>query len=207
MRGAGRWTVCGLACMALALAACSGLHSAAPVTQVYPLQPQFAAAERAPGGAVAGTLSVAQPVAAPALNSSNIALLRPDGAVDAFAASRWPGELPEELQPLIVQALRAGGRFASVQTEASPFTSDYLLQVEIQQFTAVYTGDVRATTPVVRVRLVAKLGRRADRSVLHSVTVDESGSAGANRMSAVIAAFNRATSAALQRMVADIAPP
>jgi cholesterol transport system auxiliary component len=196
--------------LASALAACSGLHSSEPTTQVYPLLPQYAAAAptTAAGTApAAATLAVLLPSAVPALNNGNIALLRADGALDAYASSRWPGELAEELQPLIVQAVRAAGRFASVQSESGPFASDYLLQVEIQQFAAVYSGDVKTSLPTVQVRLVATLGRGADRSVLRTFAIEESVPVSSNRMSAVIAAFNRATAATLQKIAAGTVPP
>jgi len=193
---------------AAGLVACSGLRSSNPVTQVYPLQPRFATPPAGGSAApLAATLGVQLPLAVPGLANNSIALLRPDGALDAYAASRWPGELPEELQPLIVQALRSAGHWANVQAEAGPFKSDYLLQVEIQQFTAVYAGDVHDSAPMVQVRLVATLGRRADRAVLKSYAIEESAPAGANRMGAVIAAFNRAAGAALQRLAADAVPP
>jgi ABC-type uncharacterized transport system auxiliary subunit len=204
--------------LALGLAACSGLRSSDPVMQVYPLQPRAAdntaaaasvpAAPSAAGAQpVAATLAVVLPVAAPGLNSTSIALSRADGVLDAYAASRWPEVLPEVLQPLIIDALRAGGRFASVQADNGPFQADYLLQVEVRQFAAVYAGDVHDSSPVVQVHLVATLGRRADRSVLRSFAVHETAVASGNRMSAVIAAYNSALGAALQRLVAEAQPP
>jgi ABC-type uncharacterized transport system auxiliary subunit len=187
----------------LAAAGCSGLRSSDPVNQVYPLQPPAAAA--APAAAVpdAATLAVVLPVAAPGPNSINIALLRADGVLDSYAASRWPEVLPEVLRPLIIDALRAGGHFASVQADTGPFKADYLLQVEVRQFAAVYSGDVHGSAPTVQVQLVATLGRRADRSVLRSYSVDAAVPASANRMAAVIEAFNRAASAALQKLTAE----
>jgi ABC-type uncharacterized transport system auxiliary subunit len=209
------FTVLGLL---LGLAGCSGLRSSDPVVQVYPLQPRIAVAAGAGGNAAggnavaaqptAGTLAVMLPIAAPGLNTVNIALLRPDGVQDAYAASRWPEVLPEVLQPLIVDALRAGGRFANVQPDSGPFKADYLLQVEVRQFAAVYAGDVHAAAPTVQVQLVATLGRRADRSVLRSYAAAGTAAAGANRMSAVVSAYNSALGAALQQLVAEtqIAP-
>jgi ABC-type uncharacterized transport system auxiliary subunit len=197
---------------------CSGLRSSDPVTQVYPLQPRVAAAAapaatpaavsaEAAAQPAAGTLAVVLPIAAPGLNSTSIALLRADGVLDAYAASRWPEVLPEVLQPLIIDALRAGGRFSSVQPDNGPFNAEYLLQVEVRQFAAVYAGDVQGAAPTVHVQLVATLGRRADRGVLRSFMVAESAPASANRMSAVIDAYNSALGAALQRLVAETRSP
>ena len=199
-----------LLCMLFALAAagCSGLRSSDPVTQVYPLQPR--AADAAPAVAAlsaaapsAAALAVVLPVAAPGLNSINIALLRADGVLDAYSGSRWPEVLPEVLRPLIVDALRAGGHFASVQSDTGLFRADYLLQVEVRQFAAMYSGDVHSSTPTVQVQLVVTLGRRADRGVLRSYSVDVAVPASANRMAAVIEAFNRATGTALQQLTEE----
>jgi cholesterol transport system auxiliary component len=197
--------LCSLA-MAWLASGCSWLRSSAPAVQVYPLRPAVAGASAAVAAAAqpaAAALGVVLPVAAPGLNTNNIALLRADGVLDAYAASRWPELLPEVLQPLIIDALRAGGRFASVQADTGPFRADYLLQVEVRQFAAVYAGDVKDSAPTVQVQLVVTLGRRADRSVLHSFVVNESAPASANRVSAVVAAFDSALGAALQKVVAE----
>lgn len=188
--------------MALALCAaagCSGFHSDEPATLMYVLQPASGGAQPPAAAPAGGSLAVIMPVAVPGLNTDRIALLRADGVLDAYAGSRWPDVLPDVLQPLLIDGLRAGGHFSSVQADSGPFLADYVLQVEVRQFAAVYgAGEV----PTVRVQWVASLGRRADRKLLRTFTIEQSVPAAANRMAAVMAAFNAATGAALQQLVA-----
>lgn len=191
------------------LGGCSGLKSSAAVTQIYLLQPPAASAQAA-GTAVAGdgALTVLLPVVAPGLASERIALTRPDGRLDYFGASRWAGELPEVLQTLAIDALRSGGRFAGVQSDATPASGDFALQIEARHFEAQYPGDDAngATAPTAQVTLVCTLIRRVDRGVIASFTAAGSASAGANRMGAVIEAFDRALGQALQQLQEQVRP-
>ena len=49
------------------------------------------------------------------------ALRRADHTLDYYAANRWSGRLPEILQGLVADTLRAAGTYRTVQPEAAPF--------------------------------------------------------------------------------------
>jgi cholesterol transport system auxiliary component len=185
----------------LVSAGCSGFHSHEPATQVYTLDPQFTQAP--PAAASTATLQVLRPEAAPGLDTERIALRRSSQRLDYYAASRWPAPAPEFLQSLAIEALRASGKFRSVQADSATFASDLVLQIEIRRFQAEYAGD---GAPVVHVQLVATLGRRKDRAITSSVSADSSVAAAENRMQAVVAAFQSATTAALADLAARLAP-
>jgi ABC-type uncharacterized transport system auxiliary subunit len=202
--------------MTLAMVACSGLRSSTPPTQTYLLQPQPrsgtvvtesasvgasvpAAADTAP----VASLTVVLPVVAPGLDSERISLVHSDGRLDSFAGSRWPDALPVVLHPLIVDALRAGGRYRIVQSDATPFNADYLLQIEVRQFAIEYDA---ADNPVAKVALVCTLGKRADRTAVRSFTTSNTVAAAVNRMTAVVTAFNQALAEALQQVVLQANP-
>ena len=207
------------ALVALMLAVgCAGLHSNEAVPQIYTLAsaaPPPAAASApadaatasavAPGGpgAPAVTVQVLRPLAAPGLDTDQIALLRDTQRLDYYAASRWPAPLPEFLQSLAIEALRASGKFRSVQPDRGAFAADEVLQIEIRRFQAEYAGE---GAPVVHVQLLATLGRRNDRSVLASVSAESSAPAAENRMQAVIAAFQSAVGTALTDLAARLPP-
>ncbi|MFO1410877.1 MAG: ABC-type transport auxiliary lipoprotein family protein, partial [Steroidobacteraceae bacterium] len=123
-----------------------------------------------------------------------VALRRADHTLDYYAANRWSGRLPEILQGLVADTLRAAGTYRTVQPEAAPFDYDETLQVEVRDFQAEYAG---GAAPLARVTLVCTLGRRSDRAVLASFVLDGSATAGADRMHAIVAAFNAALDAAL----------
>ena len=190
---------------ALVAPACAGFHSNQSAVQVYTLEPAWPAPASAPASApqAAATLQVLRPRAAPGLDTDGIALTRSAQRLDYYAASRWPAPLPEFMQALAVEALRASGKFRSVQPDGAAFAAEQLLQLEIRRCQADYAGD---GPPVVHVQLLATLGRRADRSVLASVSAEGTAPAAENRMQAVVAAFQSAVGTALGELAAHLPP-
>ncbi len=184
------------------VAGCSGFHSNESATQVYTLDPVFAASKAAAPD-TAANLQLLRPLVAPGLDTERIALRRSEQRLDYYAASRWPEPLPEFLQSLAVEALRATGKYRTVQANGAAFASDQVLQIEIRRFQAEYAGD---GPPTVHVQLLATLGQRADRKVLASVSADSSVPAVENRMQAVVAAFQKATAAALSELAERLPP-
>jgi ABC-type uncharacterized transport system auxiliary subunit len=196
------------------LAGCSSwLKSNQPVSQVYVLRPTWpsdaatpmvataAAAPAVTTTAATATLQVEFPIAAPGLATDGIAVLRSGERLDYYSAARWAGGAPGMLQMLAVDALRATHRFAMVESDAGPFGSEYVLSLELNHFEAEYTG---AGPPTVHVALVATFGKRGSRDVLASVAADSRVSADADRLQAVVAAFERATGAALTQLAAEL---
>lgn len=189
--------------LVLPLAACSGLRSKDPPVQTYVLQGGAAALplESANRGEMPGdtteTLAVARPLAASGLDSERIAVLRADGRFDAFAASRWAGELPDVLQTVLIDAERASGRWRAVIPDTVPFSAGLLMQVEVRQFQAEYgTGGA----PVAHVVLEGTLGRRSQRDVTRTLHAESRVPAKEDRMAAVVAAFNAALADALMQL-------
>ena len=196
----------------LLLAACfSGLNSKSPTQQRYVLQlpatqtaeTTASAAPAAPAAPAVGTLQVMRPSAAPGLASEGIAVLRPGARLDYYSNARWAADAPSALQNLVIESLRQAGRFTMVEAEGGPFASQYLLSLDLTHFEARYGAD---GAPTIEVELVASLGRRSDRSMLRTLTAHGSVPAGADRMQAVIAAFEQATGEALAQIGAGVAP-
>jgi len=199
------------ACM---VSACADFHSKQAAIQVYTLEPSFAASASepapasvpapAPGTArAAATLLLPRPLAAPGLDTEGIALQRNGQRLDYYAASRWAAPLPEIVQSQAIAALRAAGKFRSVQPDGAAFAAELVLQLEIRRCQAEYSGD---GPPTVHVQLLATLGRRADRSVLATVSAAGAAQAAENRMESVVAAFQSALGAALGELSTELAP-
>lgn len=196
------------ACAALAATGCTGLfHSTAPPEQTYllraPAPPAAAAPAAPPGAALASpaalpSIRVSQPGADPGLNSSRIILVQADHRLNFYSGSRWAGPVPDLVEALTVETLRASGGWQSVQDADSPFPSDYLLRIRVRRFEADYTGGGPA--PEVHVVLDCVVGQREGREVLASFIAQGSATAGADRMSAVVAAFEQATDEALSSL-------
>jgi len=196
--------LCSAALVACMAGGCADFHSKQAAIQVYTLQPSFSAAAAGASAATA-TLQVARPLAAPGLDTDGIALQRDGQRLDYYAASRWAAPLPEIVQSQAIEALRASGKFRSVQPEGAAFAADLVLQLEIRRGQAEYVG--ADGPPTVQVQLLATLGRRADRSVLATVSASGTAPASENRMQSVVAAFQAALGTALGELSAGLATP
>lgn len=187
----------------LALGGCSGLlssRSAAPVT--YVLRPVMAAdAASVPPSSTASvrpsapSLQVQRVAVAPGYARDEILLTQPDRRLDIYAASRWPDALPAVVERLTVDALRQRGGWSVVHDAAAPFAADRSLRVTVRRFDAEYAEVGRP--PTVRVVFDATVARRGDRAVLSAFTVEASSVASEDRMSSIVAAFERAAGEAL----------
>src|SRR5258708_21498566 len=132
--------------VAALVAGCAGLRSAERADQVYtleaaaPAEPRAAAEARVATGMneVRPMLQLLRPLAAPGLDSDRIAVVRNGSQLDFYAASRWPAPLPEVLQSLAINALRASGHYRAVQSEATAVAADEVLQPEIRRSPAQY---------------------------------------------------------------------
>ena len=203
--------------LCLCLAGCTGLfQSKAKPEQIYYMRAPAGAgapaatatgqgaaageatATAAPATALTASIRVGRPVADPGLDTPHIMLVQADHRMNFFSGSRWPAPAPEMVEALAVQTLRASGEWASVEDSASPFPSDYLLQVHVRRFEADYTAGGDA--PVTHVILDCILGRRQGREVLATFTVAGSAAASANHLSQVVAAFEQATGTALEAL-------
>jgi cholesterol transport system auxiliary component len=193
----------------------SALHSNQPAQQQYVLTlPAPAAGAAASAGAETGadagagragtTLQVLLPAAGAGLGTENIAVIRPGQRLDYYSGARWAATAPAMLQALAIEAVRRQGRFALVEAEGGPFDARYVLSLELTHFEADYAG---GGPPTIRVALACMLGQRVARSVVSSFTVSGTAAADADRMQAVVAAFQRATDEALGQLTARLAPP
>ncbi|MGH8287998.1 MAG: ABC-type transport auxiliary lipoprotein family protein [Steroidobacteraceae bacterium] len=191
----------------LGVAGCSGLlHSDAPPVQVYTLSvgSPSSDSDAEPRPTAHASLRVAHPLAGPGLDSSQIVLLEPDHRMNVYAASAWAADAPALIESLATQTLRATGEWSSVEDAESPFPSDYLLQISIRRFDADYSASGDAP-PTVQVTLDCTLGAEGARTIAASFAAAGSAAASANKLSDVVAAFQRATDQALASMSRQVA--
>jgi cholesterol transport system auxiliary component len=185
--------------LSLALAACAGSlfkNKAAPPTMyVLSAASKPAAADPPAVAPAAVELAVLRPRVRAGLNTDRIAALYPDRHMDYFAGVRWNGPLDEVLQDLAVQEFHANPRLRHVSADASVFSSDYWLEIEVVDFQAEYPASGGA--PTVRVHLQARIGNSGDRRVLARFEPDIREAAADNRMGAIVDAFSRAAEKSL----------
>jgi cholesterol transport system auxiliary component len=155
----------------------------------------------APSGAAsaaAPTIQVPRPQADPGLASELITLVQSDHRMDRYAGASWAGTLPDVVETLAIDTLRATGQWSAVHGAPSPFSAEYLLQINIRRFEADYTSGAEA--PTVYVTLDCTIARRLGRELLTSFVAEGVANAEANRMGAVVAAFEKAAQTALTQM-------
>ncbi len=207
------------AALALALAGTAGctnlFHSDAKPEQTYVLRAPSAAAAgadgaaanadgtaatatAAPPAAALAPLQVAHPLAAPGLDGPHIILVQADHRMNFYLGSRWPAPLPDMVEALAVETLRASGEWQSVQDSGSPFISEYLLSISVRRFEADYTR--ARSAPQIDVVLDCTLGAREGHELVASFVAEGSATAAGDHMSEVIAAFESASSAALSSL-------
>lgn len=162
-----------------------GMERNAPEPSVYVLTPPVVAA----GPALAADLLVLRPVVAPPLRTDRIATRLDANHMDYYAGARWGGELATVVQSALVEALRATGRFRTVEAEPGQFRATHVLGVEVSRLEADYSS---GAVPVARVTLTATVARYQDRRALASWTGTVEEAAAANTLTAVTAALDRA---------------
>jgi len=200
---------------ALSAAGCTGLfQSKARPEQTYvlrapspaaaagaPAAPGAAAPAAAPAAAFA-PIQVLHPVTAPGLEGAHIMLVQADHRMNFYLGSRWPAPLSDLVEALAVESLRASGDWQSVQDSGSAFISEYALQISVRRFEADYTA---GGTPTIHVVLDCTLGAHEGRELVTSFVAEGSAPAASDRMNEVVAAFERAASAALDSLVSQAA--
>lgn len=191
--------VTALAIALLLTGGCVGdLERNAPEPSVYVLTPPVAAT----GPALAASLLVLRPSAAPALRTDRIATRLAENRMDYYAGARWGGELGSVVQSALAESIRATGRFRTVEAEPGQFRATHLLGVEVSHLEADYS---RGATPTARVTLTATVARFADRRTLASWTETVEEAAAANTLTAVTGALDRAFGSAAASLVARAA--
>jgi ABC-type uncharacterized transport system auxiliary subunit len=178
------------------LAGCGGLfHSDARPEQVYYLR-----AAPIPSGAapVAASLRFNRPNTSPGLDTADIVTVQSDRRMSFFVASRWPASTSYMVEMLAVEKLRGAHLWPSVADSTSAWPSDYVLQVTVRNFEADYSKD--GTNPEIHVVLDCIVGKREGREVIASFLAEGSTTASANKMSAVVPAFETAANAAIDSM-------
>lgn len=177
------------------LAGCSALKSTSQPDRIYVLH----AAPAGNGTPVPAVLSVPRPVVTPGLDTNRIALVRAGNELDYYAASLYGEPLPKVLAALALQSLGGADGFATViSNERAGVPGDFELLLTARRFEAEY-GSALAP-PRAQVAIDCLLVTSAPRKVVGSCDAAATETAGADRMSEIVLALERAT----QRALADV---
>jgi len=146
---------------------------------------------------VSWQLIVEVPVAAASLNTNRIALRRDEWTLEYFERATWTDVAPRLVQTLMVESFENTDKIVSVGREAVGLRSDYVLKTELREFQAEY----QSGRPVVHVRIIAKLVKMPQRTIIDWTSEDHVIPATSDTMEAIVEAFDEALGSTLKRIV------
>jgi len=188
--------------LSVLLAGCGGLlRSTAPAEQTFRLRSALPAVSNV--AAIKTTLQLLPVAVQPGLDTTRIALVRPGNRLDWYADARWAGPLNDVVTALLAQSLRDSGRFAQVATDAAAMDADVVLAVTVRRFEAEQSAE--GALPVAQVRLECTLSSLTAHRQLATFTATAAVPAGANRLTAVVAALEQAAQQAVAEVVEQAA--
>jgi cholesterol transport system auxiliary component len=172
----------------------------APTSYVIASLPPAASPTRSAASQV--DIAIGRPDVAPGLDTSRVAVLR-GRQLDYYRGVQWGGNTLEVVQALLVTSLQDQKLFRSVTSEQARVAGAYMLDSEVRDFQAEYAGSTAA--PTVRVTIIGRLIRIADRALVDTVPATATRTATDNRMTEVAAAFEAAAHEVAQTIARDAA--
>jgi ABC-type uncharacterized transport system auxiliary subunit len=180
------------------LSACS-LSSREPIRQTYLLTPTPGTVMETPKA----HLKLGKLSASPGLDRSRIVIHVPPYRMDYYAGARWPDNLPDYLQAVMLETMSLSGVADSVAVGSRSQIPNYMMLVRVLDFQAEYKTSTQ-DIPEVLVRMELTLLRsKAQKIILHQWYTSRK-PASENRMSAVIKGFNEAFQEVQDAMIGDI---
>ena len=152
--------------------------------------------------AVDWQLLIELPEAPAGLNTTRVALLRDQTELEYYARANWTDRAPSMIQTLIIESFQNSGAIIAVGRESIGLRSDFVLKTELREFQAEYrAGAPAGSGPDAHVRLNGILVKMPQRAIIASVQIDRSQPAAADRLAAIVAAFDDALGSALKELV------
>ena len=179
------------------LAACSAPLGGGSPPQLYTLSPTKDFPATLPK--TNAQLLIEVPAAPGGLDTERIALMKSAISVDYFAGAAWTDRAPVMVQNLLIESFENTGKIAAIGRESLALRADYVLEPDLRDFTAIYSG---SEAPTVRVRIGLKLVRLPEKQIvgLHTASVDTP--AQQNSVPAAVEAFNTALHQVIAEAVA-----
>jgi cholesterol transport system auxiliary component len=145
-------------------------------------------------------LVVGTPVASADLDTTRIALTRSPGVIEYFAKGAWADYAPILLQDKLIESFEASNAIVSVGRDAVGLRPDYVLQSDLRDFQAEFSG----ATPTAHLRLAAKLVRMPDRRIVANILTEQKVAAAGNSLPQIVDAFDRAAGQAFEDVVVRV---
>lgn len=188
---------------------CTGdlLRSDAPAAETFRLTAVATEATQ-PVAASPLALVVQRPRAPAALDTERVAVSAAGNRFDYYSAARWAEPAPQMVQQQLVGLLSATGQFGGgVFAAPARVPAELMLVLELRRFEAVTTSSDPAapgSAPTVHVQLQASLVDTRRGARVASFVSEATVAATANRLEAVVAAFDLASAQVLRDVTAKV---
>ena len=190
-----RWAAC---CMAATLlAGCELIKAAEEPVDLYTVTPKSTFDPSLPD--VYWQLTVEVPAAAANVNTGRIALAMSPTSSDYYSKTAWTDRAAVMVQTRIVDSFENSHKIVAVARESIGLRANYVLQTDLRNFEAMY---FYGGTPIVKVRIVAKLVRLPDRQIVGAATFERCVRARSDKVPKVVDAFDQALGSVMKRLVA-----
>jgi cholesterol transport system auxiliary component len=190
-----RWAAC---CMvAVLLAGCELIKAAEEPVDLYTVTPKSTFDPSLPN--VNWQLAVDTPQAAANVNTGRIAIAMSPTSSDYYSKTAWTDRAAVMVQTRIVDSFENSHKIVAVARESIGLRANYVLQTDLRNFEAMY---FYGGTPIVKVRIVAKLVRLPDRQIIGAATFERCVRARADKVPKVVDAFDQALGSVMKRLVA-----
>jgi cholesterol transport system auxiliary component len=178
------------------LAGCGGLLPSPPERQIYRLAPKLDIAARPSRSNI--QLVVATPTAPADLDTKRIALSRAPVTLDYYADAEWGDRPPFLLKAAVIEGFEKSRALGGVGAEGLALNADFVLNLDIRNFTAVY--DSPNVPPLVRIRVRAQLVTMRGRNIVAETSLTGEARAAGAELPSIVAAFGQAAG----MLVADL---
>ncbi len=169
--------------------------AASPPPRLYQLTPKSTYSKNLPKAD--WQLIVETPVAAASLNTNRIAVQRDPITLGYYERAVWTDVAPRLVQTLLIESFENTGKIVAVGRESVGLRSDFILKTELREFQA----ETSSGSPVVNVRLIAKLVQMPQRTIIAWTSEDHKVPADGESMDAIVRAFDDALGRTLKRIV------
>jgi len=183
--------------VAVLLAGCELIKAAEEPVDLYTVTPKSTFDPSLPN--VNWQLAVEVPQAAANVNTGRIAIAMSPTSSDYYSKTAWTDRAAVMVQTRIVDSFENSHKIVAVARESIGLRANYVLQTDLRNFEAMY---FYGGTPIVKVRIVAKLVRLPDRQIIGAATFERCVRARADKVPKVVEAFDQALGSVMKRLVA-----
>jgi cholesterol transport system auxiliary component len=149
---------------------------------------------------VSRQLLVDTPIAPAEIDTARVALSRSPTTIDYFANAAWSDRAPAMVQSLLIESFEQTGKIPSVARDTAVLRADYILMPELRRFEARYENG--EAPPTVLVRLLVRLVKMPERTIIGEDIGEGRETATANAMDAIVEAYDEALGSVMKRLIA-----